>query len=1112
MSHEVLPPLPSTPIEHTSINEEHGSHSLSSDNDQYEIAESLRCHGTHDMLNRLINLRIQKAVEALKPPVTVTDKKSAFWTSYMKLADEHDKEFKEKYSTDLDTSLIFAGLFSAIASAFIILIQPQLALDPPIKIVVAQSILYISLFTTLLAALLAVLGKQWLMYYQAAGSRGTTEQRGLERQRKLDGLNKWKFDAVLQMFPLLLQLGLLLFSTALSVYLWAISVPIAIIVLSFTVLGFVAYLFLLGSAIFSPDSPFQNPLAPLLKHTISLALHILQPLSMVRDWCSKLTQNIQQSMLRFGKSHVQLLPSFTAHSSLESPNTPLQEDFPETDFVELSAEVPAVLWVLETSTDPMMISTAAEMAIDLQWPLNLDLTLSMNRLDETFIHWLNSEQKIQEGIVHPATYCGMAYCSLRLFAQASGHDPHRIGWWSREQGHPPDLQHVIGLYRDWPDVFNASATSRLTKWALNIIPSLERKRRFGGSLQDSLEYFLDQFTLENMQTLDEEDVCNFLCCLNTFVSPCNPKLMMQKSKKAFKVVLMTQLFTNFQTAKIDPALVASLLKTTSDLLNMTGSERQYGLTTRQVKNLIMQISQFCSALPQQDGWFDLVVSAAMFARNQNIGFFDYSGEQFDEEPHNVQWIYLTLEHVQTVWATLDLENWDTRTTTAVDGLLALLAWHPLSLSDTPSEECLKIITRALSTDGSSACSAFFILTHAHGWFLDPQLQPVLQSSTVWTHIGSVVSDNIYDKLFSSGYFELWVHLATISEWKLILFHKLPAWITVFSQVIFWNEELLTKFSTIIRTVWVVDVNDWHQSLDKYEQVWALSITALTKAWEAFKFDSSAVCDFVRLSRGTVVVTLKGQYYLVPTRWKDISSDLRYNLLREIGKVLIQAAQSVMQTMSDNSQQVQGNLIVEGNEDALTRAADLLRALGQVIITKFEPGSEVQLGGMAKKYKDWDDLRILFETEIASIESSLVGGVISIEVYCNALVLRARRHLLLGSVASRVSQPSAASAAGLEDACKASAQLCVILKCKKQGGITFYDLRSMSPVRAKAEVTLLMRAVWGRDEPGHSTDQGPVTRDLLGIWSRQGDISGGGARERPPGCELAGTGMEVRAWK
>ncbi|KAF8196200.1 hypothetical protein K438DRAFT_1586130, partial [Mycena galopus ATCC 62051] len=104
---------------------------------------------------------IQKAVEALKPPVPVTDKRTTFWMSYMKLADEHDKEFKEKYSTDLDMTLIFSGLFSAVVSAFIVQLQPQLTSPTTKTIVAVQGLLYISLFTTLLAAFLAVLGKQW---------------------------------------------------------------------------------------------------------------------------------------------------------------------------------------------------------------------------------------------------------------------------------------------------------------------------------------------------------------------------------------------------------------------------------------------------------------------------------------------------------------------------------------------------------------------------------------------------------------------------------------------------------------------------------------------------------------------------------------------------------------------------------------------------------------------------------------------------------------------------------------------------------------------------------------------------------------------------------------
>ncbi|KAJ6551824.1 hypothetical protein B0H19DRAFT_951187, partial [Mycena capillaripes] len=125
---------------------------------------------------------------------TQSSDKTTFWTAYKTLTNEFDWEFRTKYGGDLDTSLIFAGLFSAVTSAFIIQIQPGLQPDPnaitqallvalvqnvtgssptaqgiqiqtlagPTKtILVSQCLLYFSLFSTLLAALLAVLGKQW---------------------------------------------------------------------------------------------------------------------------------------------------------------------------------------------------------------------------------------------------------------------------------------------------------------------------------------------------------------------------------------------------------------------------------------------------------------------------------------------------------------------------------------------------------------------------------------------------------------------------------------------------------------------------------------------------------------------------------------------------------------------------------------------------------------------------------------------------------------------------------------------------------------------------------------------------------------------------------------
>ncbi|KAJ7189060.1 hypothetical protein C8R46DRAFT_980463 [Mycena filopes] len=168
---------------------------------------------------------LQQLLDVLKSKPPMTDRKTAFWNAYSTLADEHDKDFQQRYSTDLDVSLIFAGLFSAVDSAFIIQIQPEIqsGSSQHIIVVAAQSLLYISLCSTLLTALLAVLGKQWILAYTSAGEHGPISTRGLERQRKFDGLRKWHFETVIQMFPLLLQFGLFVFAAGLSVYLWTVS-------------------------------------------------------------------------------------------------------------------------------------------------------------------------------------------------------------------------------------------------------------------------------------------------------------------------------------------------------------------------------------------------------------------------------------------------------------------------------------------------------------------------------------------------------------------------------------------------------------------------------------------------------------------------------------------------------------------------------------------------------------------------------------------------------------------------------------------------------------------------------------------------------------------------
>ncbi|KAG1801258.1 hypothetical protein EV424DRAFT_1287269, partial [Suillus variegatus] len=122
--------------------------------------------------------------------------RSHFWAAYNRVAEEHDDEFLDRYKSDMDTMLLFSGLFSTVSTAFIAAMESNLSPDPndtthalltqlvqiglgnftaagstpvapastwspPTATVRVQSIAYASLAFSLLAAFGAMLCKQW---------------------------------------------------------------------------------------------------------------------------------------------------------------------------------------------------------------------------------------------------------------------------------------------------------------------------------------------------------------------------------------------------------------------------------------------------------------------------------------------------------------------------------------------------------------------------------------------------------------------------------------------------------------------------------------------------------------------------------------------------------------------------------------------------------------------------------------------------------------------------------------------------------------------------------------------------------------------------------------
>ncbi|KAF9642514.1 hypothetical protein BDM02DRAFT_3105553, partial [Thelephora ganbajun] len=129
---------------------------------------------------------------------------------------------------------------------------------PPPEIVTVQSLLYASLATSLLAAFLAMLGKQWVNRY-VRNHGGSAAEKSRDRQRKLDGLKKWHFNFVIESVPVMLQLALLLLWVALSLYLWPISRTVAVVILTFTIFGAASYVFFTFATMFYYDCPYQTP-------------------------------------------------------------------------------------------------------------------------------------------------------------------------------------------------------------------------------------------------------------------------------------------------------------------------------------------------------------------------------------------------------------------------------------------------------------------------------------------------------------------------------------------------------------------------------------------------------------------------------------------------------------------------------------------------------------------------------------------------------------------------------------------------------------------------------------------------------------------------------------
>ncbi|KAG8928786.1 hypothetical protein FRC03_001144 [Tulasnella sp. 419] len=225
------------------------------------------------------------------PPLPNIDDNETFWSTYDREASNYDAELIDGWNKSLDILLLFAGLFSAINTAFIIESYQGLQPDPAeitnillrtliihrsdnitlsdedlnpgspnSSAVSVNSIFFASLSYSLTAAFGAVTAKQWLTAYSNKGSTKALHEKCRDRQMKFAGLETWHLRFIMDILPMLLQLSLLLFLVGLVQFLWALEKRVAMVQLVLSAAGVVIYGVSVLLGVVYPNSPFQMPL------------------------------------------------------------------------------------------------------------------------------------------------------------------------------------------------------------------------------------------------------------------------------------------------------------------------------------------------------------------------------------------------------------------------------------------------------------------------------------------------------------------------------------------------------------------------------------------------------------------------------------------------------------------------------------------------------------------------------------------------------------------------------------------------------------------------------------------------------------------------------------
>ncbi|SJL16693.1 uncharacterized protein ARMOST_20222 [Armillaria ostoyae] len=236
------------------------------------------------------------------------------WRTYLEECGAFDIEMLEGWRDGLDVLLVFAGLFSAVVTTFVVQTSQNLQVDysqvtatllfelidvqraaangtlvnnvprsdltpfsdfhPTISDSLINGLWFTSLSFSLATALFAVLTKQWIHQYIAVPS-GTPRDRCRVRQFRHMGLEQWGVGFIIGLLPVLLSVSLGVFLVGLVLFLAPLQVTIATVVGTITFISFAAYIISNVLPIVYPSCPYKTPLSQYIFLSYAYIIHLI---------------------------------------------------------------------------------------------------------------------------------------------------------------------------------------------------------------------------------------------------------------------------------------------------------------------------------------------------------------------------------------------------------------------------------------------------------------------------------------------------------------------------------------------------------------------------------------------------------------------------------------------------------------------------------------------------------------------------------------------------------------------------------------------------------------------------------------------------------------------